>query len=310
MEHYLNAAQSKLKYTVVNLGMGGWIAYQQFIGLEMWGAAFNPDWIVSMDGHNDAGVGCAYSQGSTNPLFFPAMKAYVDGYLGNQQTRPVFYRGWLENEIIKYSAAYRALTGKDYIPNALTFDKTNNDMTRGEVRKIIVPTKLGEAREMLAFYIKAEEAMLRLFPQARYILSTQPMVNQFDGDFTNVYASEDPAVHRAALEQRMREVDAHLAAHADETCTTESYQPSFVYIYVNGALALELLAEKMRKQGRAVDYFNTGRLFPNTREERTPYFIDPAHLSDKGADVIGRYYAGWILAREASDAAGLAAETR
>jgi hypothetical protein len=310
MEHYLNSAQSKLKYTVVNLGMGSWIAYQQFIGLEMWGAAFDPDWVISMDGHNDASVGCAYSQGSTNPLFFPVIKAYVDGYLGKASQNPVFYRGWLENELIKYSAAYRALTGKDYVPNSMKFDETNKDNTRGELRKVILPTKLGDAREMLAFYIKAEEAMLRLFPQARYILSTQPMVNQFDGDFTNVYASDDPAVHRAALEQRIREVDAHLTAHADETCSTETYLPSFVYLYVKGALELELLAERMRKQGRHVDYANTGQLFPNAREQRIPFFIDPAHLSDEGADVIGRYYADRILAAEQSDATGSAAVAR
>jgi len=122
--------------------MGSWIAYQQFIGLELWGPSFDPDWVVVMDGHNDAGVGCAYSQGLMNPLFFPAMKSYIDGYLGNGQTRPVFYRGWIENEIIKYSAAYRALTGKDYIPNPQGFDATNTDATRDEYRKIILPTKL------------------------------------------------------------------------------------------------------------------------------------------------------------------------
>jgi hypothetical protein len=310
MEHYLNSAQSKLQYTVINLAMGGWIAYQQFIGLEMWGAAFNPDWVVSMDGHNDAVVGCGHSQGATNPLFYPVMKAYVDAYLGSNQRRPVFYRGLLENEVIKYSAAYRTLTGKDYVPNTLRFDETDKDYSRGELIKVIMPTKLGEAREMLAFYIKAEEAMLRLFPQARYILSTQPMVNQFDGDFTNVYASENPALHRAALQQRIREVDAYLAAHADETCGAQTYQPSFVYLFVKGALELELLAERMRERGRAVDSYNIGRLFPNARAERTPFFIDGAHISDKGADIIGKYYAERILAAGETDGAGPTAETK
>ena len=142
MQHYLNAAQSKRHYTVINLAMGSWIAYQQFIGLELWGAAFDPDWVVSMDGHNDAGVGCSYSQGVMNPLYFPAIKGYADAYLGNGQASPVFYRGWLENETIKYSAAYRGLTGKDYIPNPLKFE-TNPDPGRAVAGRIIVPTKLG-----------------------------------------------------------------------------------------------------------------------------------------------------------------------
>lgn len=302
MEHYLNAAQSKWRYTVVNQAMGSWIAYQQFIGLELWGAAFDPDWVVSMDGHNDAGVGCAYSQGVMNPLYFPAIKDYSDAYLGNGQVRPVFYRGWLENEIIKYSAAYRGLTGQDYIPNPLKFE-TNPDTGRAMAGTIIVPTKLGEAREMLTFYLKSEEAMLRLYPRARYILSTQPLVNQFDGDFTDVYGSDDPAIHQAAMDKRIRIVEEYLAANAEQTCSTTTYQPSFTYVYVNGALLLERMAEKMQREGKFVEYHNTGRLFPNPRDQRMPFFVDAVHISDKGADVIGRFFAERILAADVETSA-------
>jgi hypothetical protein len=35
--------------------MGSWIAFQQFIGLQQWGSQFDPDWVVSKDGFNDAG---------------------------------------------------------------------------------------------------------------------------------------------------------------------------------------------------------------------------------------------------------------
>jgi hypothetical protein len=299
MEYHLNSLQRDLKYTVINLAMGSWIAYQQFIGLELWGAAFHPDWVVSMDGHNDAGVGCSYSQGVMNPLFFPAMQSYVNAYLGSGQGRPTFYRGWLENELIKYSVAYRTLTGKTYIHNPQIYDETNKDATREEYRKIIVPTKIGESRKMLTFYLKAQSAMLGLFPQARYILSTQPMVNQFTGDFTDAYADmDDIEKHRAAAEKRIREVDLYLAANEDKWCNTETYQPSFVYVYVKGALELERLAEQASAQGRLVEYHNIGRLFPNDRAERMPFFIDPAHLSEKGADVVGRFYAERILAAD------------
>jgi hypothetical protein len=57
-------------------------------------------------------------------------------------------------------------------------------------------------------------------------------------------------------------------------------------------------------------YSNTGRLFPNAREQRIPFFIDAAHLSDKGTDVIGRHYADRILAVDQSDATGSAAVAR
>jgi hypothetical protein len=37
MQYYLNTLQSDERYTVVNLAMGSWIAFQQFIGLQLWG---------------------------------------------------------------------------------------------------------------------------------------------------------------------------------------------------------------------------------------------------------------------------------
>src|SRR5215210_1468472 len=46
MEHYLNNLQTDQKFTVVNLSMGSWIAYQQFIALQLWGQTFEPDWVV------------------------------------------------------------------------------------------------------------------------------------------------------------------------------------------------------------------------------------------------------------------------
>ena len=54
MQYYLNSMQNTIKYTVINLGMGGYIAYQQYLALELWGKSFDPDWVVAMDGFNDA----------------------------------------------------------------------------------------------------------------------------------------------------------------------------------------------------------------------------------------------------------------
>jgi hypothetical protein len=286
--------QSTTKYMVVNLGMGSWIAYQQFIGLEMWGSQFDPDWVIIMDGHNDAGVGCGYSQGPMNPLYFPVIKNLVDAYSATGVNRPVYLRGWLENEIIHHSAAYRALTGKRYIP-ASELDPTNQDQTRGELRKIILPTKLSAAREMLDFYVKATKASLSLFPRAKYILSTQPMVNDFTGDFVDVYKTSQEAADPAAMAKRENDLEAYLRANENKTCNTETYIPSFTYVYVKGAFELEKLAAQERATGRFVEYHNIGRVFPNARAERLKYFIDAAHVSDEGAREIGKFYAARIL---------------
>jgi hypothetical protein len=297
MQYYLNTRQNKTKYTVVNLGMGSYIAYQQYIALGLWGAPFDPDWVVSMDGFNDAGAGCGYSQGVGNPMYYAIAQAYITAYLFSTQ-RPVFYRGWFENELIKHSAAYRTLTGKQYVPNTLVLDSTSSDANQS--RRAIIPTKIGQSRDILAFYLKAERLMLDLFPKARYILSTQPSANQFSGDFVDIYDSpSDSDAHRQAMAARDAALETYLTYYQDKMCTIANQQPAFTYIFVESAIQLERLVDRERADGRDVSYFNIGTLFPDARADRIPNFIDSAHLSDKGSDMIGRFYAEKILTADA-----------
>jgi hypothetical protein len=298
-EYYLNSIQHEKKYTVINMGGPSWISYQEFVALELWGGEFDPDWVVVMDGLADASVGCAISQGLMNPVYFPAMKDFLTAYFGVQ--RPAYYRGWLENQIIKYSVAYRTITKQSYIPYNFVFDRNDNDNSRNSMQKVIVPTKIGEARQMLEFYLKAEQAMLKLYPKAKYLLSTAPVANQFSGDFVDVYDHMDePEVHAAAVARRAHDLDLYLDAYANEDCGTKTYDPAQTYVFVKGAFELEGLVNRAHSDGRAVEYYNTGRLFPDARTERIPYFINPSHLSDKGDDVIGKFYAGRILAADAA----------
>jgi hypothetical protein len=294
MQYYLNSMQSDVKYTVINLGMGSYIAFQQYLALELWGESFNPDWVVVMDGFNDSGVGCGISQGVGNPMYYAISQAYITDYLFATQ-HPVFYRGWFENELIRYSVAYRMLTGKQYVPNSIMFDETSAETI--PARRAIIPTKIGQSRDILAFYLKAERAMLGLFPSARYILSTQPSVNQFTGDFESIYASPaDSTAHREAMAERDKELEFYLSHYQNDKCTAAGMQPSFTYTFVEGAIQLERLVESERQKGKDVAYYNLGAILPDKRADRIPYFIDPAHLSDKGADALGRFYAEKILA--------------
>jgi hypothetical protein len=305
MEYYLNTLQTGEHYTVINMAMGSWIAFQQFIGLQLWGVQFDPDWVVSMDGFNDAGVGCSYSQGIGNPMYFATMRSYIHGYLLTT-LRPVFYRGWLENKLIQHSAAYRIITGKQYIPDDQIFDQSSNESHL--MRRQIIPTKMGDSRQMLAFYLEAEKGMLRLFPRAKYILSTQPVVNQFTGDFVDIYQYPVGAPERkVAIDKRTTALEAYLTYHENEPCTQQTAQPSFTYIFGNGAVQLEQLAEAEDARGRLVEYYNIGTLFPDERQARMPYFIDPPHLSDKGMDAIGKFYAEKILAADHERPAAAAA---
>jgi hypothetical protein len=93
-------------------------------------------------------------------------------------------------------------------------------------------------------------------------------------------------------------LEGYLTQHENETCGQATAQPANTYIFGNGAVQLEQLAEEEAARGRQVAYYNIGTLFPDPRTERMPYFIDPPHLTDKGMDVIGKFYAEKILAAD------------
>jgi hypothetical protein len=295
MEHHLNAMQRQTKYTVVNLAMGGWIAYQEFLGLQLWGESFRPDWVVVMDGFNDAQVGCAFSQGVGNPFYTATIKSYVDGYLFST-LRPVFFRGWLENQLIRLSAAYRSLSGKQYVRDTSVFDASSDEIA---IRRQILPTKAAAARDMLAFYVKAQDAMLGLFPRAGYILSTQPVLFPFADFFADTYTHPAGSQERrAAAAARSEQLEQELKQYENEGCSQKLMWPTLYYLFTNGAFAQERAADNARGAGRRVEYVNAGSLLPNAPGERVRYFIDGVHLTDAGNDVIGKYYAERILAGE------------
>ena len=149
---------------------------------------------------------------------------------------------------------------------------------------------------MLTFYLSAEAAALKLFPGAKYIFSTQPSVNVFRGDFVDIYnhAVGSPE-RRRAMEKREADLEAHIKYHETEACSAKAYTPSFTYVFVNGAIRMERWAAAQAQAGRPVEYHNLGTILPNEREDRQPFFIDPVHLSDRGQDVIGRFFAEKIL---------------
>jgi len=227
-------------------------------------------------------------------MYFATMRSYIDGYLMSTK-RPVFYRGWLENELILHSKAYRIITGKQYVPDDRIFDQSSAE--HEVFRRQIIPTKVGEARQMLAFYLAAERGMLRLFPQARYILSTQPVVNPIAGDFDDIYDYPVGSPERnAAIEKRIAALEGYLTQHENDMCGQGTAHPANTYILDNGAIQLEKLVDEEAARGTAVEYYNLGTLFHGTRPEHMPYFSDSVHLTDKGMDVIGKFYAEKILA--------------
>src|SRR5262249_8924167 len=99
LQALLNENQSTYRYTGLNLAMGGWVSFQQYIALALYGRNLQPDWVISMDGTNDVAVACAHSQGAGYPMHYVLMEAFQKAYTFGQ-VRPVFYRGWVENELL------------------------------------------------------------------------------------------------------------------------------------------------------------------------------------------------------------------
>src|SRR5262249_47994521 len=71
MMRHLNEQSAGPRYRVVNIGMGSWIAYQQFIGLSLFGLPLNPDYVVVLDAHNDAATPCVQGSGVGAPMEWP-----------------------------------------------------------------------------------------------------------------------------------------------------------------------------------------------------------------------------------------------
>ena len=297
----LNGAQQDISYDVVNLAGGGWIAQQEAIALDMWGRIFNPDWIVTLDGVNDATVGCAMSQGTGNPVRYQLIRSFVMGYLGRQKA-PVFYRGEWENGLIGVSAAYRLVTGKRYVPRDQDFDPAFTGESAS--LSVVTPTLLSEVRRQVAFYTLAQESILERFQDAKFILATQPTNQDLSFLFGDFYRQGETYTFDAAARDKFAgELDKWLDFYKPETvkCSGDPTIVSVAVRYVEGTGAIrlaELVESYQARKRRDVAYFNTGVLFPRDPARRNEYFIDNYHLNDKGQDYLARFYAHAILKRD------------
>ena len=161
IQKFLNATQNKIKYTVFNMGNGGWVAYQEFVALDLYGLNLEPDWVIVMDGRNDNFAFTTVSGEDIGaPFSTTTIRSYIDGNL-YRQDRPEFFRSTFENQLLTVSRAYRMLTGEKPVTSAI----------QGPY-----PTrKWSDIEGLLDFYKHTLTSMLNVCPSCRFILSTQPI---------------------------------------------------------------------------------------------------------------------------------------
>ncbi|MBI4767540.1 MAG: hypothetical protein HY787_23590 [Deltaproteobacteria bacterium] len=280
MERILNSSQDTYHYKVINFSNGGWIASQEFIGLALWGRSYNPDWVITMDGRNDIAIAYDLYEGPGFPKHYHQMESYVRGYMEEGQGIS-FYRGWLENLILKYSLAYRTLTRKTYI------GKTQQLIKIGDLAVVANPNledlKGKQIDRMVQFYANSLENITGLFQDAKYILSIQPL----SSDYANIFQVSEKVLDDAAA-----------LLHKSDCKDRVFYLHSARMVFYNNSIkAIQTIIEKYKGK-RYIDYYNIGEIFPPAGNDRLRFFFDEVHMHDAGQELVGVFYAYKILASD------------
>jgi hypothetical protein len=293
LESLLDAAQDRYDYTVLNLAMGGWTAFQQYIALAQWGKNLDPDWLVVMDATNDAAVACAHAQGAGYTLYYALMDAFVSGYTF-LHLEPVFYRGKIENWLTEHSAIYRGITGK----KPVKIDLILEDGNKNPIRRVIRDTDWSDVEQALAFYIRTEQLMVELFPDAKILLSTQPLPFDFNTMFGGIYKADLEGRRTDAEKALLERLEGIANANHGKKCGLARWNSARDYFMPLAAMKVERLTSSFRGRPKPVYYTNAGHIMPTSFEARKPFFIDPVHLNDSGMEKVAQLYSQIILASD------------
>jgi len=296
LERHLNEKSKGTRYRVLNMGMGSWIAYQQFVGLSLFGLPFDPDWIVVMDGHNDGSAPCIHGNGAGNPYWWPKMLYLTYGGTGGRAINPTV------EALTRHSAVVRLLSGSrpDERPKdarRLVLDDTDTD--RYHTVKLAGVTIADQDRQ-LNFYLQAQRNVLALFNRANVLLSTQPLYrdNVVAPSYRAAFAPGG-AVSDAVREELDRYMAAHGARGCDQHIKIDNYE-LLGYFMARGALRLVDFATEAQRADRTrrIVYQNVEAALPYDAKLRAQFFIDNVHFSDLGHGRVAEFFAENILAAE------------
>jgi hypothetical protein len=296
LQRALNERQSRHRYRVLNLGMGSWIAYQEFAGLSLFGQPLRPDWIVAMDGHNDGVVVCSQGNGPGNPMEWPKMLYLTGGGRGASHQGPVMQ--WL----VDHTAAARVVTGqKPAAPsNQLGQVYIDHEDPDARFRMKLRGLTFADIDRQADFYLQAQRNMMDLFSSANILLSSQPLLheNVVAPNFRKAFAfANTPAEAEAEKRRLAADLDAYMGKTKDTKCGSQVTSQSLGYFMARSAIRLDqaVAAWSTESPNRSVLYTNVEMLFPDAYGMRLPNFIDNAHLTDVGQRRIAEFFAGYIL---------------
>jgi hypothetical protein len=266
LQRKLNEQQSERRYTVFNMGNAGWVAYQQLIALNLYGLNLSPDWVVFMDARNDVYTIPALTGEDVG--FHPStstMRNLVDGYL-YRQPKPDFFRSEFENELIHWSAAYRYLSGKKYIPR---FQLTRFPEVRG----------WADIDRTIDFYLRTQRSVLLQCPSCQYILSTQPLYRHG----RTALRADARTKLKGDLNDLVITSNSGVDAHFED-----------VLMYAYGRI-IDEMPVLCRAHGSKCRYKAMDEVFPSNDVDKNKYFVDDVHLRDEGNELLAAYFAKTIL---------------
>jgi hypothetical protein len=290
LQHHLSAGSGGTRYRVINLAMGSWSSYQQFIGLSLFGLPLNPDWIVVMDGANDAAVACPQGSGAGYPMTWPKF-LYLTQYGGNVYSLP--------DALLGHSALLRIVTGQrpaPPLPSKLVYDESDPDR-RFDIK--VAGLTIAEEDRQVEFYLHSQLNVMELFHRANVVFSTQPQL--YDNAVAASYrAALRPGAADATRAKLTSELDAYMARSRTAACDPKAnFQPQGYFMGRSSLRMMQMVAEaKSEIQSRRLVYFNTESLLPLDLKKRQPLFRDNLHLTDLGQDRLGAIYATAILSAD------------
>ena len=288
LEKILNK-QGRKKYKVINMAMGGWKSEQEFIALANFGKNFNAKWIVCIDGVNDIAVAVAHSQGAGYPMYYASMDAFFKAYCFNQ-LRPVFFRGYLENEILKYSYFARWISGNKPIIFNLKRDYSDPQIERSIVRDV----KASDSSKQLAIYIQMLHNIALLFPKSNVIYALQPVPFSFSEVF---HRQPEEILRPEAFDEKQMRLNKEFDKFKNQPAGLAVWPQARRWFLESAEMEVFKLSKSINtnEKNNRTTFTNLNAAFPETFDQRIAYFIDPVHCNDAGYNVIAEKVAKYIL---------------